>query len=123
MAHLTRIAPELPARDLQKAIRFYEQTLGFRLVAEFPAGDYAIVERDDVSIHLFAGGSREQSPAGVHIFTHELDELQAEFLRRGARLSQPATLKPWGTRDFRVNDEFGNELKFTEPAPDARDET
>jgi hypothetical protein len=23
--------------------------------------------------------------------------------------------KPWGSRDFRVNDHSGNEIKFTEP--------
>ena len=117
MAYLSRIAPELPVRDLQQAIRYYEQILGFRLAADFATEDYAIVERDDVAIHLFGDNSRRQSPVGIHIFADGLDELQAEFLRRGAQLSQMLTVKPWGTRDLRVNDPSGNELKFTEPVP------
>jgi uncharacterized glyoxalase superfamily protein PhnB len=118
MPQLTRIAPELPAADVDDAIRYYEQTLGFRVVDAFPDGDYAIVQRDDVAIHVFKDSSRRQSPVGIHIFTCGLDELQTELLARGARLSQLVTLKPWGTRDLRVKDPYGNELKFTEPAPE-----
>jgi predicted nuclease of predicted toxin-antitoxin system len=29
--------------------------------------------------------------------------------------SQGITLKTWGNRDFRLNDNSGNEIKFTEP--------
>lgn len=118
MPWLSRIAPELPVTDLKEAIRYYEQILGFRLVADFAAGDYAIVERDDVAIHLFEDSSRRPSPVAIHIFADGLHELQAEFLRRGAQLSQTIMLKPWGNLDLRVNDPSGNELKFTEPAPD-----
>jgi len=34
---------------------------------------------------------------------------------RGTCLSQDIVRKPWGNRDFRVQDAFGNEIKFTEP--------
>jgi uncharacterized glyoxalase superfamily protein PhnB len=80
-----------------------------------PGGDYAIVERDDIAIHLFHDGSRTHACSGLHIFTGELEELYAEFEQRGASISQPIMRKPWGNRDFRVTDPAGNELKFTEP--------
>jgi len=115
MATLCRIAPELPVSDLQKSIEYYEQQLGFRLVMKMPAGDYAIVERDEIAIHLFRDSAQSHSPVGIHIFTGQLDELRAELRRRGARLSQEIVRKPWGTRDFRVKDHSGNEIKFTEP--------
>jgi uncharacterized glyoxalase superfamily protein PhnB len=118
MARLSRIAPELPVSNLQGSIEYYEQKLGFRLVMEMPAGDYAIVERDDIAIHLFQDDTGSHSPVGIHIFTHQLDELHAELEQRGARLSQEIVRKPWGNRDFRVNDYSGNEIKFTEPLPD-----
>ena len=118
MARLSRIAPELPVSNLQGSIEYYEQKLGFRLVMAMPAGDYAIVERDDIAIHLFHDETRSHSPVGIHIFTHQLDELHAELEQRGARLSQEIVRKPWGNRDFRVNDYSGNEIKFTEPLPD-----
>jgi hypothetical protein len=85
---------------------------------EMPAGDYAIVERDDIAIHLFEDETHSRSPVGMHIFTDQLDELHAELRRRGARVSQDIVRKPWGNRDFRVSDSSGNEIKFTEPVRD-----
>jgi uncharacterized glyoxalase superfamily protein PhnB len=114
-SRLTRAAPEVPVADLEEALAYYGDRLGFRTVSRFPAGEYAVVERDDVALHLFSDGD---APAAVsfHIFVDGLDPLERELGARGARISQPAAHKPWGTRDFRVVDPFGNEIKFTEPA-------
>jgi uncharacterized glyoxalase superfamily protein PhnB len=79
-----------------------------------PDGDYAIVERDDVAIHLFTGG-QGNGPRSIHVFTDGLDELYSEFETAGAHIKQGIIRKPWGNRDFRVLDDFGNEIKFTEP--------
>ena len=115
MVKLTRIAPELPTANLQEALNEYQHMFGFQVALEMPEHGYAVVERDDVAIHLFEDNAHEHSPAAIHIFTAELDALQAEFRERGVRLSQEITRKPWGNRDFRLKDGFGNELKFTEP--------
>jgi catechol 2,3-dioxygenase-like lactoylglutathione lyase family enzyme len=120
MATLSRIAPEIPVSNLQESIEYYERQLGFRVVMEMPAGEYAIVERDEIAIHLFRDAAHSRSPVGIHIFTNQLDELHAELRQRGAHLSQGIMRKPWGNRDFRVNDDSGNEIKFTEPLSDHR---
>ncbi len=114
MSRLDRIAPELPASDLEKAIAYYERKLGFKVAMRIPASSYAIVERDGVAIHLFADDA-QKSAVGVHIFTNDLEQLYAEFNRSGATITQAIEKRPWGNRDFRIHDEFGNELKFTEP--------
>jgi uncharacterized glyoxalase superfamily protein PhnB len=116
MARLLRIAPELPAESVKTALAFYEHKLGFRVATLMPGGEYGIVERDGLAIHIFQDVARKHSPAGIHIFTYELEGMRDEFLERGARLSQDIVRKPWGNRDFRVRDEYGNELKFTEPS-------
>jgi catechol 2,3-dioxygenase-like lactoylglutathione lyase family enzyme len=115
MATLSRIAPEIPVSDLREAIDYYQRRLGFQAVMETPDGDYAIVERDGIAIHLFQNDGGTHPAAGVHIFTHQLEELQTELRERGVRFSQEITRKPWGNRDFRVHDPSGNEIKFTEP--------
>ena len=115
MATLSRIAPEIPVDDLSQAITYYNQKLGFELAMEI-ANEYAIVERDGIAIHLFSDRFCKSGRAGLHIFTHQLDELQDELFQRGATISAPITLRPWGNRDFRVIDLAGNTLKFTEPA-------
>ena len=116
MARLLRIAPELPSANLKSTLAFYEQKLGFQLVKQMPGGDYAIVERDGIALHLFQDPVRKHTPVGVHLFTAELEGLRDDLLDRGARLTQDIVRKPWGNRDFRLRDDFGNELKFTEPA-------
>jgi predicted enzyme related to lactoylglutathione lyase len=88
MIKLSRIAPELPVSDLKRALNYYEQKLGFQVASEMPDGKYAIVERDDIAIHLFQDGSHPQSPVALHIFTNGLEELCAELRNRGASFSQ-----------------------------------
>lgn len=117
MARLSRIAPELPAANVSAATAFYER-LGFVLASQSPARDYAIVERDGIAIHLFEDKAHRHAQGGVHIFTHDLAQLFEEFADRGVRFAQKIERKPWGNREFRVKDDFGNELKFTEPAAD-----
>jgi uncharacterized glyoxalase superfamily protein PhnB len=117
MARLTRIAPELPASSLPAAIAFYEN-LGFSLATQAAQKNYAIVERDGIALHLFEDKLHRSSPMGIHIFTPNLAELYEEFTALGIRFTQEIERKPWGNRDFRIQDDFGNELKFTEPLTD-----
>ena len=114
-AKLSRIAPEIASHDLRESLAYYEQKLGFQIVSEMPEQEYAIVERDGVAIHLFRDESRAHSPAGIHVFTDGLEDLYSELVSRGAKITQTIVRKPWGNRDFRVADPFGNELKFTGP--------
>jgi uncharacterized glyoxalase superfamily protein PhnB len=81
-----------------------------------PDGKYAVVERDDVAIHLFQDDTQCSAVVGVHVFTQDIETLFAELQRRGAHVSQGILRKPWGSRDLRVHDNSGNEIKFTEPA-------
>jgi uncharacterized glyoxalase superfamily protein PhnB len=115
MAKLARIAPELPSANLDTAVAYYEQKLGFEVAMRLPGNEYAIVERDGVAIHLFNSRATKPSAVGIHIFTSDLDQLFVELQAKGATITQKIEQKPWGNRDFRVRDEFGNELKFTEP--------
>lgn len=118
MVRLERTAPELPSASLDSALAYYEKKLGFEVAQRFPGNDYAIVERDDVAIHLFVDEASKSSAIGVHIFTSGLDQLFRELQTTGAIISQKIERKPWGNREFRVRDEFGNELKFSEPIED-----
>ena len=110
---LQRVAPELPVNDMALALGWYGDRLGFRTVMTMPKEDYAIVERDGAALHLFLDPAA--APIGLHIFTAGIETLESELLGRGAELDQPLAAKPWGNRDFRLRDPFGNLLKFTEP--------
>jgi uncharacterized glyoxalase superfamily protein PhnB len=108
---LRGVAPELPVSSVDAAASWYEETLGFRTAMRMPDGDYAIVERDGAALHLFRG---DTAAVSLHIFVSRIEALAEEFEARGAAIAQPLARKPWGARDFRLSDPFGNELKFTE---------
>jgi hypothetical protein len=62
-ARLSRIAPEIPVSTVREAIEHYEGRLEFRIVMETPAEDYAILERDDIALHLFQDNGKSHSPS------------------------------------------------------------
>jgi uncharacterized glyoxalase superfamily protein PhnB len=119
MAKLAGLAPELPVSNLLGALDYYCQKLGFRVAVQMPDRKYAIIERDEIALHLFQDDEQVHTPVGVHIFTPDLEALYSEFLHSGAQVTQGIVRKPWGNRDFRLKDDFGNELKFTEPLAEA----
>ena len=118
MIRLLRIAPELPVQNLESSLDYYRQRLGFEVVPAMPSGDYAIVERDEVAIHLFERSGEKAAPVAIHIFVEDLEGLHEDLTGRGAHITQHIERKPWGNRDFRVRDDAGNEIKFTEPLGD-----
>ena len=73
MPTLARIAPEVPVSNLRLSMDYYEEKLGFEVAMEMPDGDYAIMERDDVAIHLFQADARVIDDSGNEIkFTDPL---------------------------------------------------
>ena len=66
-----------------------------------PDGKYAIVERDDIAIHLFQEDPLKFSPVAIHIFTEGLEDLHTELQDRGASVSQGILRKPWGNGNVR----------------------
>jgi len=116
MTRLLRAAPEMPVVDIDAALDHYQTRLGFSVAMRMPAGDYAIVERDGVAIHLFEDPSSRHTPVSVHVFAHGLDALFTELQGRGAGITQAIARQAWGNRDFRISDPSGNEIKFTEPS-------
>ena len=118
MIRLRRIAPELPVKSLERSLAYYQEKLGFKVALVMPSGDYAIVERDDIAIHLFQRDGGHADSTAIHVFVDDLEGLREELSGRGAQITHDIERKPWGNRDFRVRDDAGNEIKFTEPLED-----
>ena len=95
-ARLRRIAPELPVSDLPKSLEYYSTKLGFGTVMAMPEGDYAIVERDGVAIHLFTAGEGN-GPGSIHVFAEGFDELSTTRSETaGARINKASSRSPAG---------------------------
>jgi catechol 2,3-dioxygenase-like lactoylglutathione lyase family enzyme len=121
MATITAAAPQFLVAKLADSLSFYEQRLGFS--RDFVYEDfYASVSRDRAVIHLKCAAKlaaeRAHRRSGEHLDAYlvvsGVGELHQEFVGRGAPITRPLARRPWGTRDFCVEDPDGYILCFSE---------
>lgn len=109
------VHPILGTRNLEKALAFYVERLGFTLAFRDPSGptNYAGVRRDRVELHFQWQDEREMSTTRLRFFVDDPDSLFAEYRDKhvfGERTHLADT--PWGTREFAFYDPDGNALTF-----------
>ncbi len=117
-AGVRAVWPLLWVRDLEEAISFWTDGLGFSLVgADGPAGrrDWARLTRGGASVMLQSGASPSHSSAIVLYFVCEdVDALYAELSDRSVPVEPPTTAS-YGMRQLRVPDPEGHEIWFETP--------
>jgi uncharacterized glyoxalase superfamily protein PhnB len=122
-AQLTSISPQFLVEDLDVAIAYYRDQLGFELQFTYE-GFYAAVSRDALSIHLKRAprlsGDRAHRRQGEHLDAYiavtDVRALHRELEARGARIVKPIGERPWAFVDFYVEDADGYILCFSESA-------
>jgi uncharacterized glyoxalase superfamily protein PhnB len=121
MASISAAAPQFLVDRLDEALAFYEQRLGFE--RDFVYEDfYASVSRDGAVIHLKCAPKlqaerarrRSEEHLDAYLAVSGVRELHDEFVRRGAPIVKPLEQRPWGQRDFYVEDPDGYILCFSE---------
>jgi len=121
MASIAAAAPQFLVDRLDDALAFYEQRLGFE--RDFVYEDfYASVSRDGAVIHLKCAPKlqaerarrRSEEHLDAYLAVSGVRELHDEFVRRGAPIVKPLEQRPWGQRDFYVEDPDGYILCFSE---------
>jgi uncharacterized glyoxalase superfamily protein PhnB len=121
MASITAAAPQFLVDRLDDALAFYEQRLGF--ARNFVYEDfYAGVSRDGAVIHLKCAPKlqaeraqrRSEEHLDAYLAVSGVGELHDELVRRGAPIIKSLEQRPWGQRDFYVEDPDGYILCFSE---------
>jgi predicted enzyme related to lactoylglutathione lyase len=103
--------PELPVEDVERAQQHYRDALGFEIGWLYSGGDLGAVSRDDVAI-FFRRRKRPFEPAVHWVFAADLEATYRELSLLGARIVEPLDRKPWGLRQFTVEDIDGNRFYF-----------
>jgi len=103
--------PELPVEDVERAQQHYRDSLGFEIGWLYPGKEIGAVSRDSVTI-FFRRRSPPFEPAIHWIFAADIDATYAELRSLGARIAEPLEMKPWGLRQFTVEDIDGNRFYF-----------
>ena len=121
-ARLTGIAPQFLVDDLDRAIGYYRDKLGFDLDFCYESF-YAGVSRDGFAIHLKCApkspGDRAHRKQHEHLDAYirvtRLATLYDEMRSRGALVIRSPEERPWSCIDFYVEDPDGYILCFSEP--------
>ena len=128
------VRPILCVDSVARAVAYYVDRLGFRLgwawsdehrrflqPGETGAITFALVGRGRVQFML---SQQSQGSPGVwlHLDVHtadQLDALYAEWVRNGAAVFEPPSVRPWGMYEMRVRDADGHVMRVSSPARQA----
>lgn len=114
---LRSVAPILSAVDVPAALDWYQRVLGFAVAWRW--GDpveLASVCRDAVELNLGRRGEYGATgPSQVYVRVTGIDAYHDQLQRAGAAIRVPIDDRPYGLRDFSIEDESGNRLDFGEP--------
>jgi uncharacterized glyoxalase superfamily protein PhnB len=103
--------PELPVADVERAQQYYRDVLGFEIGWLYPGKAMGSVSRGNVVIFF----RRRQQPfePEVHwVFAGDIDATYEELRSSGSKIVDPLETKPWGLRQFTVEDLDGHRFHF-----------
>ena len=103
--------PELPVADVERAQQHYRDALGFEIGWLEPGKEIGAVSRDGVAI-FFRKREPPFEPAVHWVFARDIDTSYQELMSLGANIVEPLERKPWGLRQFTVQDLDGNLFYF-----------
>ncbi len=103
--------PELPVEDVERAQRYYHDVLGFEIGWLSPGKEIGAVSRGDAVI-FFRRTKAPFVPAVHWVFADNVDESYSELKASGANIVEPLEQKPWGLRQFTIDDLDGNRFYF-----------
>lgn len=122
---------ELHVPDFEKVKKFYKQ-LGFRVVWERkPEGEksYLVMKKDNNVLCFWPGNENvwKQSyfrnfpkntkrgyAVEIVIIDNNIEKLYKKC-KKFAKIVSDLRIRPWGLKDFRIEDPFGFYLRITEP--------
>ena len=110
LSSIAHPVPELPVADVERAQRYYRDALGFE-IGWIEGKEMGAVSRGHVAI-FFRMREPPFEPAVHWVFAEDVDATYDELKSSGANIVDPLERKPWGLRQFTVDDLDGNRFYF-----------
>src|ERR1700683_990116 len=111
MTSMGRPVPELPVADVERAQRHYRDVFGLEIAWLYPGKEIGAVSGDQVAI-FFRKRTPPFEPAIHWVFREDIDASYQQLQSSGANIVDPLERKPWGIRQFTVQDLDGNLFYF-----------
>ncbi len=118
---LALVAPELFVPNVDEAVRFYCDRLGFRLLRADPA--FAIVMLGEAVVMLaheslyppIAPEERRGVALDVRLVVPDVDAMHGRCREQGVSIVHDIADREYGLRDFIIQDPNGFRLRFASP--------
>ena len=111
MALIGKPVPEMPVADVERAQQYYRDVFGFEIGWLTPGKEIGAVSSGDTAI-FFRKREAPFEPAVHWVFAAEIDARYEDLKAIGANIVDPLETKPWGLRQFTVEDLDGNLFYF-----------
>ena len=107
-------------KDVERALAFYRDMMGFRLIEDFRYENKPVYARlrapggdGTIALHL-AGPGASLASDGVRLYFEvgELDDFCQKLMRKGFYITQLPRMMPWGWRHAYLNDPDGHEISL-----------
>ena len=108
---LNQPVPELPVADVEKAQEYYRDFLGCKIEWLYPTKDIGAVSNGDTAI-FFRKREKSFEPAVHWVYCDDVDSTYKALQDNGANIVEDLEDKPWGIRQFTINDLDGNIFYF-----------
>jgi predicted enzyme related to lactoylglutathione lyase len=124
LAALTRVFPVLLVADLDRAVAFYRDRLGFECETFGDPPNFATASRDEAGFMFALSDAPERLVPhweivpkmwNAYVRVDDADALYAEFLERGAPIDYSIYNAPYGFREFGIQDPDGHDIGFGQP--------
>jgi predicted enzyme related to lactoylglutathione lyase len=121
MATLTGVSPVLLVADLDRAVEFYRDRLGFRCDVYGDPPNFVVAVRDEATILLALCSDAERivpnwkivdKTWNAYVRVDDADAIYAEVQERGAEIDYTIYDAPHGFREFGVQDPDGHDIAF-----------
>jgi catechol 2,3-dioxygenase-like lactoylglutathione lyase family enzyme len=108
------------AKDVARALTFYRDLLGFKLIEDFRYDGKAVYARlrapggdGTIAIHQ-AGPGASLASDGVRLYfeVRDLDDFCHKLIKRGFYVTQLPRMMEWGWRHAYLNDPDGHEISL-----------
>ena len=115
--YLSSAMPGLAVADLDRAVVFYTEKLGFS-VSFINGKAYAVVRRDNVEIGLGLDHSERNAGHGsCYVKLKGIDAIHGELSAKRVPMTHDLRNESYGMREFMITDPDGNTINFGEPIP------
>lgn len=129
------IIPSIRVPDMEAAVGFYRDVLGFVLDNSEPTGDNSSLHRGSARIMLevpsnhfsaaYNQAIRERigsvSATALYIEAPDLEDLYRRVQEAGVTVVDPLAWRPWNQDEFTIEDHVGNWLTFWNAPQKRRD--